>query len=82
MVPEHELEGMRAGRELETDLGLTAPEVQVVIRFRDGERSRRIFRTTQLLADNFEASIAARPTDWHMLQRLWVDDLDPSKAPA
>lgn len=47
----------------------------------EGERSRRIFRTTQLVANNFEDSIRARPTDWHMMQRLWVDDLDPSKAP-
>jgi len=47
----------------------------------EGERSRRIFRTTQLVADQIEISIRERPTDWHMLQRLWVDDLDPSKAP-
>jgi len=47
----------------------------------EGERSRRIFRTTQLVADQIEVSIRARPTDWHMLQRLWVEDLDPSKAP-
>jgi len=47
----------------------------------EGERSRRIFRTTQLVADQIEESIRARPTDWHMLQRLWVEDLDPSKAP-
>jgi lauroyl/myristoyl acyltransferase len=47
----------------------------------DGERSRRIFRATQLVADQIEVSIRERPTDWHMLQRLWVDDLDPSKAP-
>jgi KDO2-lipid IV(A) lauroyltransferase len=48
----------------------------------EGERSRRIFRTTQLVADQIEVSIRERPTDWHMLQRLWVDDLDPTKAPA
>jgi KDO2-lipid IV(A) lauroyltransferase len=48
----------------------------------DGERSRRIFRTTQLVADRFAEGIAAHPTDWHMLQRVWVDDLDPAKAPA
>ena len=48
----------------------------------EGERSRRIFRTTQLVADQIEVSIRERPTDWHMLQRLWVDDLDPSKAPS
>jgi KDO2-lipid IV(A) lauroyltransferase len=47
----------------------------------EGERSRRIFRTTQLVANNFEDSIRTRPTDWHMMQRLWVDDLDPAKAP-
>jgi phosphatidylinositol dimannoside acyltransferase len=47
----------------------------------EGERSRRIFRATQLIADQIEVSIRERPTDWHMLQRLWVDDLDPSKAP-
>ena len=47
----------------------------------EGERSRRIFRATQLVADQIEVSIRERPTDWHMLQRLWVDDLDPSKAP-
>ena len=45
----------------------------------EGERSRRIFRTTQLVADQLEEAIAAHPTDWHMLQRLWVDDLDPGK---
>lgn len=47
----------------------------------EGERSRRIFRTTQLVADRLAEGIAAHPADWHMLQRLWVDDLDPRKAP-
>ena len=47
----------------------------------EGERSRRIFRATQLVADAFEVGIADRPADWHMLQRLWVADLDPAKAP-
>ena len=32
---------------------------------------------TQELADAFETGIAAHPQDWHMLQRLWLDDLDP-----
>jgi KDO2-lipid IV(A) lauroyltransferase len=48
----------------------------------EGERSRRIFATTQLVADQFAESIAAHPADWHMLQRLWVADLDPSRAPS
>lgn len=29
---------------------------------------------TQRLADHYAASIAAHPADWHMLQRVWVDD--------
>src|SRR6195952_681386 len=33
---------------------------------------------TQVLADAFAAAIAAHPADWHMLQRLWQDDLDPT----
>lgn len=31
---------------------------------------------TQALADAFEARIAEHPQDWHMLQRLWLADLD------
>jgi KDO2-lipid IV(A) lauroyltransferase len=37
---------------------------------------------TQRLADVFAAAIAAAPHDWHMLQRVWVDDLDPRRLPA
>ena len=32
---------------------------------------------TQALADAFATGIAAHPADWHMLQRLWLDDLVP-----
>jgi KDO2-lipid IV(A) lauroyltransferase len=32
---------------------------------------------TQVLAARFEEGIAQHPADWHMLQRLWLDDLDP-----
>jgi KDO2-lipid IV(A) lauroyltransferase len=32
---------------------------------------------TQQVADAFEEGIRAHPADWHMLQRLWLDDLDP-----
>ena len=31
---------------------------------------------TQQVADVFGADIALRPYDWHMLQRLWLSDLD------
>ena len=33
---------------------------------------------TQTLANAFAACIAAHPSDWHMLQRLWLADLDES----
>jgi lauroyl/myristoyl acyltransferase len=40
---------------------------------------------TQQVADAFAAGIAAHPADWHMLQRLWLEDLaadDPRRRPA
>jgi len=36
---------------------------------------------TQALADEFEKQIAKRPTDWHMLQKLWLSDLSVRTAP-
>jgi KDO2-lipid IV(A) lauroyltransferase len=30
---------------------------------------------TQDLAYAFEEGIAAHPEDWHMLQRVWLEDL-------
>jgi lauroyl/myristoyl acyltransferase len=38
---------------------------------------------TQQVATVFEGGIRKHPADWHMLQRLWLDDLeddDPRKA--
>ena len=35
---------------------------------------------TQALADAFATGIAEHPEDWHMLQRLWLADLDPRRA--
>ncbi|MEU7477690.1 phosphatidylinositol mannoside acyltransferase [Lentzea sp. NPDC042327] len=37
---------------------------------------------TQALADVFAADIAAHPTDWHMLQKLWLADLPESRRAA
>jgi lauroyl/myristoyl acyltransferase len=34
---------------------------------------------TQSLADSFAARIALHPEDWHMLQPLWLSDLDPRR---
>ena len=62
-----------------TQLG-EVPHARIDGADQEGERSRRIFRTTQLVADAASRRASPRgPTDWHMLQRLWVADLDPSE---
>lgn len=38
-----------------------------------------IRETTQSIATHLEAGIARHPEDWHMLQRLWLADLDASR---
>ncbi len=48
----------------------------------EGTRDERIAATSQAIADVFEREITEHPADWHMLQRLWTDDLDATKAPA
>ncbi|MGB8019863.1 MAG: phosphatidylinositol mannoside acyltransferase [Candidatus Nanopelagicales bacterium] len=48
----------------------------------DGDRAERIRATTQGMADVFQRAIAEHPTDWHMLQRLWLADLDPRRLAA
>ncbi|HTR68645.1 MAG TPA: phosphatidylinositol mannoside acyltransferase [Mycobacteriales bacterium] len=47
----------------------------------DGDRASKIQRMTQYVASAFESRIGKHPQDWHMLQRVWTADLDPSKAP-
>ena len=37
--------------------------------------------TTQAWADAVATGISAHPGDWHMLQPLWVADLDPNRDP-
>lgn len=41
-----------------------------------GTRTEKTAVMTQAVADAFAAGIAAHPEDWHMLQRLWLDDLE------
>jgi lauroyl/myristoyl acyltransferase len=55
------------------------PEVPVPA---EGTRAEKITTMTQAVADVFAAGIAAAPQDWHMLQRLWVADLNPARDPA
>jgi lauroyl/myristoyl acyltransferase len=44
----------------------------------EGNRAEQVAALTQTVADELAAGIAAHPADWHMLQRLWLDD--PSRA--
>lgn len=37
---------------------------------------------TQRMADSFAADIAANPEDWHMMQKLWLADLDEDRRAA
>ncbi|MFD7341640.1 phosphatidylinositol mannoside acyltransferase [Streptomyces violascens] len=41
-----------------------------------GDRTSKTSSMTQALADAFATGIADHPEDWHMLQRLWLADLE------
>jgi KDO2-lipid IV(A) lauroyltransferase len=43
----------------------------------EGRLRDRVRAATQAMADQFAVRIAQHPTDWHMLQRLWLADLEP-----
>jgi KDO2-lipid IV(A) lauroyltransferase len=58
--------------------GRVHPPVEVP---ESGTRAEKTSVMTQALADAFATGIADHPEDWHMLQRLWLKDLDPAKAP-
>jgi lauroyl/myristoyl acyltransferase len=47
-----------------------------------GTRAEKTSVMAQALADVFASGIAEHPEDWHMLQRLWLTDLDPARTPA
>jgi phosphatidylinositol dimannoside acyltransferase len=48
----------------------------------DGTRKEKIQEMTQQLARAFEDAIRKHPADWHMLQRVFVADLDPARLAA
>ncbi|WP_084516625.1 phosphatidylinositol mannoside acyltransferase [Microtetraspora niveoalba] len=48
----------------------------------EGTRRDKVAAMTQSMASVFEKGIAEHPEDWHMLQRLWLDDLEPRPADA
>ncbi|MEI7031975.1 phosphatidylinositol mannoside acyltransferase [Streptomyces pratensis] len=59
--------------------GVIHPAVEVP---GEGSRAEKTAVMTQALADAFATGIAEHPEDWHMLQRLWLDDPDPRGEPA
>ncbi|MDX6335843.1 MAG: phosphatidylinositol dimannoside acyltransferase [Streptosporangiaceae bacterium] len=45
----------------------------------EGDSKQKTAAMTQQVARLFEAGIRAHPQDWHMLQRVFVADLDPER---
>jgi phosphatidylinositol dimannoside acyltransferase len=48
----------------------------------EGDSKRKVATMTQEVARLFEAGIRAHPQDWHMLQKVFVADLDPARLAA
>jgi KDO2-lipid IV(A) lauroyltransferase len=48
----------------------------------EGDRKQKTAAMMQQVARLFEAGIRAHPQDWHMLQRVFVADLDPERLAA
>jgi phosphatidylinositol dimannoside acyltransferase len=45
----------------------------------DGDRKQKVAAMTQQMARAFERGIMEHPEDWHMLQKLFIADLDPER---
>jgi KDO2-lipid IV(A) lauroyltransferase len=48
----------------------------------EGDRKQKVAVMTQQVARLFEEGIRQHPADWHMLQRVFVADLDPDRLAA
>jgi phosphatidylinositol dimannoside acyltransferase len=48
----------------------------------EGDKKRKAAEMMQQVAEVFEAGIREHPEDWHMLQRVFVADLDPARLAA
>jgi KDO2-lipid IV(A) lauroyltransferase len=67
------------GREPHHTLALRFhPEIPVP---RLGTGSEKVALMSQAVADVFTDALRAHPHDWHMLQRVFLADLDPRRAP-
>jgi lauroyl/myristoyl acyltransferase len=45
----------------------------------EGDRKQKAAAMTQAMARAFEQAISEHPEDWHMLQKVFVSDLDPAR---
>jgi KDO2-lipid IV(A) lauroyltransferase len=54
------------------------PEIPVPA---DGTQAEKVALMTQQMATAWAASIAEHPEDWHMLQKVFVADLDAARLP-
>jgi phosphatidylinositol dimannoside acyltransferase len=54
------------------------PEIPVPA---DGTQAQKVAETSQQLASVWQAGIAEHPQDWHMLQKVFVPDLDATRLP-
>src|SRR4029077_8374766 len=65
-------EGDRWGVEIHAEIPVPA----------QGDRWHKAAEMTQEVANAFERGIREHPADWHMLQRVFVSDLDPDRLAA
>ncbi len=45
----------------------------------DGDRAQKIRVMTQQVADAFAEGLLGHSVDWHMMQPVWLEDLDPDR---
>lgn len=62
-----------------TDDGGWGQRINPPLTIPDAHLREQVPAVTQALADAFAKDIAAHPADWHMLQRLWLADLPPTR---
>ena len=55
----------------ESGIHITFDEISLP---QDGAQDEKVSYLVQQSADNFERGIAGHPEDWHMLQRIWIDE--------
>ena len=55
----------------ERGIHITFDEIQIPV---NGTQEEKVSELVQKSADNFADGIRCYPQDWHMLQRIWIDD--------